>query len=94
MFRLKKSVEEKPLIQVSETPIGVPQGQRQVFCSYHLMTEDKKESGFGNIVANFDPSQYEGGSLDKFVFELQKSIALVNEARLGKKVIIQVLFFR
>lgn len=80
-------------IQVSETPIGTPDGMRQVFCSYHIMLEDKSSSGFGNIVANFDPAQYVN-AMDKFIFELQKSIELVNEARLGKKVIVQVLFFR
>ena len=84
----------KQHIEVSETPIGVPEGMKQIFASYHLMTEDKAYSGFGNIVANFDPTQYSGACMDKFVFELQKSIALVNEQRIGKPVIVQVLFFR
>lgn len=86
--------EQSGIIEVSEEPMPVPQGMKQVFASYHLMTVDKKESGFGNIVANFDPSQYSGGTIDKFVFELQKSIQMVNEQRLGKQVIIQLLFFR
>lgn len=86
-------INNKPSIIVSENPIPRPDGMSQVFASYHLMTEDKKESGFGNIVANFDSSQY-AGQMDKFIFELQKSITMVNEQRLGKKVIVQVLFFR
>jgi len=93
-FFNNKAPSKEGLIQVSEVPMPVQEGMKQVFASYHLMTKDKSEQGFGNIVANFDPSQYADGRLDKFVHELQKSIEIVNEHRLGKPVIIQVLYFR
>ena len=78
--------QEEPLKEV-------PQGMKQLFASYHLMTLDGKHSGFGNIVTYFYPEEY-GGKLDKLVVELQKQITLLQEEKLGKKVIIQLLFFR
>lgn len=82
-----------PLIKVSDVPIGTPEGMRQVFASYYLQTQDKTSWGFGNIVSAFNPEQYVN-AMDKFIVELQKSIEMIQEQKLGKKVIVQVLFFR
>ena len=80
--------------QVQEKPFDkIPDGARQLFASYHLMTQDGSHAGFGNIVTYFYPEQYVN-RMDIFVVELQKQITIIQEARLGKKVIVQLLFWR
>lgn len=81
-------------LDVHEEPlVNPPQGAKQLFASYHIMTQDNSHSGFGNVVTYFYPEQY-NNRLDKLVVELQKQITMIQEERLGKKVIIQLLFFR
>lgn len=81
-------------IEVSEKPlVNPPQGAKQLFASYHILAQDNSFSGFGNIVTYFYPEEY-NNKMDKFIVELQKQITMIQEERLGKKVIVQVLFFR
>lgn len=91
-----KEVEDKlrHMIKHKEQEMGLnPEGAKNLFVSYHTMTKDLKESGFGNMVTKFYPELYKN-DMARFIMDLEKSIEMALKTLHNKEVMVKILFFR
>lgn len=89
-------IEVIPNIEVQDIkPEGsrIPNGMRKVFASYNAVFENG-QMGFGNTMAMFNPEAYNESNIEKWLYDLQKSISMALESKLGRKAEVQVLFWR
>lgn len=73
--------------------------QREVFVSYHFTGFKPLENGilpngFGNYVGMFNVEVYNGGSMAKFIMDLEKSIKMALKNQLGMEVQVKILYFK
>ena len=66
---------------------------KKIFVSYHFTATNGKFNGFGNYMAQFNPEEYEEEP-DKFILDLQETIAHLLETKLNTPVAVKILFFR
>lgn len=89
-----KQAEDKlrKMIEVKEAEIGITES-RDLFVSYHTMTRDFRETGFGNMVTKFYPELYKN-NMAKFIQDLEKSIEMALKTLHKKDIMVKILYFR
>lgn len=74
-------------------PEATNDGMSKTFVSYHFVNEDGSKQGFGNYVGMFHMEVY-ANRMEKFIVDVEKSIAMVLEIKFKDKFTVKVMYFR